>query len=156
MTPEEFKKMLGPVKRPRTVAEDNHGVLVVLTRNGPDFHDRNFQDDERRNEKIGYKVNDQFVKTNLELRPQKLPLRRAQGMFCRAFKEAQGDESKIKSIHGALHISLLTEVGRLGQRQLAARCTRESEGLVRKTIQRLSNTSVETEKTLCETLLRDY
>ena len=51
-------------------------------------------------------------------------------MFFRAFKEAQGDESKIKTFnfYGALQSSFFAEVGPQGQRQLAAKYTREGEG----------------------------
>ena len=43
-------------------------------------------------------------------------------------KEAQGDESKIKTICGAIQISFFAEVGARGQRQLAAKYTREGGG----------------------------
>ena len=42
--------------------------------------------------------------------------------------EAKGDESKIKTIYGALQISFFAEVGPQGQRRLAAKYTREGGG----------------------------
>ena len=47
----------------------------------------------------------------------KKPLEQAHARFFNAFKEAQGDESKIKTIYGALQISFFAEVGPQGQRQ---------------------------------------
>ena len=44
-------------------------------------------------------------------------------MFFKAFKDAQGDESKINIIHGALQISFFAEVCPLGIKH-----TREGEG----------------------------
>ena len=40
----------------------------------------------------------------------------------------QGDETKIKTIYGALQISFFAEVGRQGQRQLAAKYTQKGDG----------------------------
>ena len=51
--------------------------------------------------KANYRVNGELVKTNLEISRQKLPLRRAQGIFFRAIKEARGYESMIGFLCGS-------------------------------------------------------
>ena len=49
-------------------------------------------------------------------------------MLFKGLKEAQGDDSEIKTIYGNLHISFFAEVRPQGQRQLAAKYTCEGEG----------------------------
>ena len=69
--------------------------------------------------KAGYKVNGELVKTKLEIRSHKRPLRRA---------HAQEDESNMKSIYGLLQLSFFAEVCPHGQKQSAVKYTRELEG----------------------------
>ena len=67
-------------------------------------------------------------KQTLKISSQKKPLARAQAMFCKGLKGAEGDETKVKAFCGSLQVSFLAEVGPQGQKQLAATDTREKEG----------------------------
>ena len=49
-------------------------------------------------------------------------------MFFKAFKDALGDESKIKTFYGTLQIPFFAQVGPQRQRHLAAKCTRVGKG----------------------------
>ena len=73
-------------------------------------------------------VNGECVRTIWEVGCQKKPVGRAPAVFFKGLKAAQGDETKIKTVHENLQMSFFAEVGPQGQRQLPAKYTREHKG----------------------------
>ena len=54
--------------------------------------------------------NEQCVKANLELSPQRRPLAKAQAMFFKGLKEVGGNEANAKAVCGKLQVSSFAEV----------------------------------------------